>query len=336
MSPADRARGAASLADTVRRRHPERVQRIRGVIERQVASDLELDERIAPGEHLQGTALQAGPDTTVAVGHSFYPHTSDLGTFPSDAAPHLMRIKVGGFDSPHIRSLAHASTPITSIEAEGWMRAALGDEWADYAYRVDYRNKVDFDAPATMFRFAVVVDRSGTALLAPTDFDWARVDLNDARTVRKVEPVAPNHTLSAHLAEHGSFVDAASYRPPGIDSDGRWELAVTTVNPNPGSMPAFAALGTALCIRGNVDTGFIPEALDLTGTTGTLQYRRRGRDGIFHRTFPIPDAEPIAGELSPNHERSWSYPAMVTPTTPVQWASGLIPHWREMFAYGPL
>lgn len=328
MSVEDPFRRSAEIADAVRGLYPRRVTRVQNTIKRVVAVELKTNDRIDPGDRLGGPAFDTR-DTRVCVGHSFRPYVTDLGSFPEGVAPQFVRLGVSV-----TRSAADAGITISYEEAEGWLRAALGVEWSDYAYH--YGATTDCRSPASYFRFGVIIDRTGRSLLAPDNFDWTRID-GEGTVARKIVPDPANFELIEQLERTGPYSDTSAYRDPRTTPDGRWGLAVTTANPDPSSIRAFDALVDRLSVRGLIDTRFIPHAVHLAGATAVVEFRRLGVDRIFRESVPVPTEEdlrirPESGEWA----LQFGYHPPVFPLEPNQWASGLCTHWTEMFAYGPL
>lgn len=174
-----------SIADALRHTYPVQIACLQKSILAYLATGFSVD-RIALVDRLIGPSLLATSEAYIAVGHSYYPFTEELGTFAVDASPRLVRIQVGGFSSPHIRTMMDAASPITAVEAEGWLRAALGQRWADYAYQ--YGSAEDLDASAHRVRFAVVLDSRGDPLVVPDDFDWGKFDRGHPLWVRRLDP----------------------------------------------------------------------------------------------------------------------------------------------------
>ncbi len=174
-----------SIADALRHTYPVQIARLQKSITSYLAAGFSVD-RIALADRLTGPSLLAASEAYIAVGHSYRPFTEQPGSFAVDASPHLLRIQVGGFNSPHIRTMVDAASPVTVVEAEGWLRAALGQRWADHAYQ--YGLVEDLHASAHTVRFTVVLDSRGNPLVVPDDFDWARFDRDHRVWVRKLDP----------------------------------------------------------------------------------------------------------------------------------------------------
>ncbi|WP_156399560.1 hypothetical protein [Rhodococcus sp. Leaf278] len=324
------------VAQFVRRSHPVVITRLRNRIELLVTSRGRSDDRLGPHERLQGPASR---DETirVVVACSFHPYTDDLGTFPPETGPVFVRVRVAGRrlppTEPPLRTIGPPDAPIPVTEAEGWVRAALGDRWADYAY--EYGDGREPTASAAAFRFGVILDRTAAPMLAPDNFDWSRIDGPTENGVRKLAASAGNAVLQQYLSEFGPYAATSRYLDPSTTPDGRWRVRVDSRNADPGTLDTFTALANRLRIRGVVDTRFVPLSLDLEGRTANLVYQLTGSPALYDAHVPIP-TEP---ELRvPPTDRTWGeqygyYPPVI-PLTAEQWASGLCAFWTEMVAYG--
>ncbi|OZC87118.1 hypothetical protein CH254_15620 [Rhodococcus sp. 06-412-2C] len=324
------------VAQFVSRSHPAVITRLHNHIQLLVTSRGRSDDRLGPHERLQGPASR---DETirVVVACSFHPYTDDLGTFPPETGPVFVRVRVVGRrlppTEPPLRTIGPPDAAIPVTEAEGWVRAALGEWWADYAY--EYSDHREPTAPAAWFRFGVILDRTAAPMLAPDNFDWSRIDGPAENGVRKLASSAGNAFLQQHLSEVGPYAATARYLDPRTTPDGRWRVRVDSHSAYPGTLDTFTALANRLRIRGVVDTRFVPISLDLEGGTATLVYQLTGSPALYDAHVPIP-TEPELRVLPT--DQTWGarygYHPPVFPLTADQWASGLCAFWSEMVAYG--
>ncbi|MDV8020087.1 hypothetical protein [Rhodococcus sp. IEGM 1330] len=326
------------VAQFVSRSHPAVITRLHNHIQLLVTSRGRSDDRLGPHERLQGTASR---DETIRVfvACSFRPYTDDLGTFPSETGPVFVRVRVVGRQlpptEPPLRTIGPPDAPIPVTEAEGWVRAALGDRWADHAY--EYRDGRDSiaAAAAASFRFGVILDRTATPVLAPDNFDWSRIDNPTENAVRKLAPSAGNTSLQQRLSTFGPYAATARYLDPRTTPDGRWRVRVDSRNADPGTLDTFTVLADRLRIRGVVDTRFVPLSLDLEGRIARLVYQLTGSPALYDAHVPIPTEPEL--RVRPT-DRTWidhyGYHPPALPLTAEQWASGLCAFWTEMVAYG--
>lgn len=334
---ASQAEEVHTVAQLVRCNHPDVITRLRNHIDLLVTSRGRSGDRLGPDERLQGPASR-DETTRVVVACSFHPYSDDLGTFVPETGPVFVRVRVVGRrlspTEPPLRTIGSPNAAIPVTEAEGWVRAALGDRWADYAY--EYRDAREPTASrAASFRFGLLLDRTAAPMLAPDNFDWSRIDGPNENTVRKLAPSAVNVPLQQHLSKFGPYAATADHLDPRTTPDGRWRVRVDSRNADPGTLDTFTLLADRLCIRGVVDTRFVPLSLDLEGRIATLVYQLTGSPALYDADVPIP-TEP---ELRvPPTDRTWveqyGHHPPIFPLTAEQWASGLCAFWTEMVAYG--
>lgn len=335
MSTTDRLQESLQVARAVSSAHQNEISRFRNWVQRAIIAGFRSEDRIAGPDRLRGPSV-VDRSTVVSVRHSFSPTGRDLAS-PTLISPRFFRIEVRGSISPGLNPGSSAPT-VAYSEAEGWLRAALGPRWADYAYHLVSRSPANCYEPASSVRFAVIIDSAGSPLLAPTDFEWPKFTGQDDVVVRKIDPHPQNRVLIANLIRNGPFDVPSGKQARGIVRDKQIDLIVGMNRPEPSSIPAFRALVSALRTPARVDSRFLPLAATLNGTTGLVEFRREGHVQVFHEAFPVPTYEHLT--TVPSSSESWTalygFPSMSIPATPCTWAAGLCAYWREGVAYGGL
>ncbi len=336
MLHTDGPANAADVAARIRTRHPGPIAFLQHDIRSMVMSGGRSDIRLRPDQRLYGPSVYDDA-TRIVVGHSFHPYTADLGTFPADSLPMFVRVVVSAYplapSAPPLRVQSDPTAEVSLVEAEGWFRAGMGDEWADYAYLRAADDAIP--ARAGVYRFGLILDVTGAPLLAPTNFEWSRVDGRPDRGIHKLAPSDANIVLRERILREGPFADPSAYLDPRTTPDGRWRIETSVRDADDDTAATFWMLTDLLRVRGGVHTRFVPVAFHLVGRSATLTYRLVGRPGIYDATVPIPSSTDLASTPSQgDHVGRYGYHPPVFPMTAGQWAHGLCAFWMEMVAYG--
>ncbi|MDV6260179.1 hypothetical protein [Rhodococcoides yunnanense] len=243
-----------------------------------------------------------GPSLTVRglrihVRHS-YQDGGDLGSFPAEADPLLLRIHVQGFSDEYQDRTAAQSNLVDSVtdpEAEAWTRALLGQRWADYAYEL-VRTPNPPKNTATRMRFAqrvyvLLLDADGEPTLAPDNFAFQRV-WNGTDSARKTIPTSL--AVAAHLRAVGPFFETAAIRDPNTEADGGWRLHITGNDTE--SLPTAAAataqsLIRRVRVRGRVASRFRPTRVHVEQDQVCVYFRWAKNPNTFAMTLRLPRSE---------------------------------------------
>ena len=336
MPHTDGPANAADVAARIRTRHRGPITLLQNDIRSMVTSEGRSDMRLRPDQRLYGPSVYDDA-TRIVVGHSFHPYTADLGTFPADRVPTFVRVVVSAYllapSAPPLRVQSDPTAEVSLVEAEGWFRAGVGEEWADHAYLRAADDAIP--ARAGVYRFGLILDVTGVPLLAPTNFEWSRVDGRPDHGILKLAPSDANTVLRERILREGPFADPSAYLDPRTTPDGRWRIETSLLDADDDAAATFRMLTDLLRVRGGVHTRFIPVAFHLVGRSATLTYRLVGRPGIYDATVPIPSPADLASPPPPgDHVGRYGYHPPVFPMTAGQWAHGLCAFWMEMVAYG--
>ncbi|KZF07310.1 MULTISPECIES: hypothetical protein [unclassified Rhodococcus (in: high G+C Gram-positive bacteria)] len=267
---------------------------------RHIAADRTLshrDPRWPIDDHpVEGPSLTV-PGLRIHMRHS-YQDAGDLGSFPAEGNPLLLRIHVQGFSDEYQDRTAARSNLVDSVtdpESEAWTRALLGERWADYAYEL-VRTPNPPKNPATLMRFAqrvyvLLLDTDGQPTLAPDNFAFQRV-WDGIDSARKIIPTSP--AVAAHLSAVGPFFETADIRDPNTEADGAWRLHIT--GDDTGSLPTPASttaqnLIRRVRVRGRVDTKFRPIRVHVEQDQARVYFRWAKNPNTFAITLRLPQSE---------------------------------------------
>lgn len=265
-----------------------------------IAADRTLshpDPRWPISDHpVEGPSLTV-PSLRIHVRHS-YQDGGDLGSFPPEVNPLVLRIHVQGFSDEYQDRRAAKSDLLDSVtdpEAEAWTRALLGQRWADYAYEL-VRTPNPPKNTATRMRFAqrvyvLLLDAHGEPTLAPDNFAFKRV-WDGIDSARKIIPTSP--AVAAHLRSVGPFFETAGIRDPNTETDGGWRLDVT--GDDIGRLPTLAAatarsLIRSVRVRGRVDSKFRPIRVHVEQDRARVYFRWAKNPNTFAMTLRLPRSE---------------------------------------------
>lgn len=267
---------------------------------RHIAADRTLshrDPRWPIDDHpVEGPSLTV-PGLRIHMRHS-YQDAGDLGSFPAEGNPLLLRIHVQGFSDEYQDRKAAQSNLVDSVtdpEGEAWTRALLGERWADYAYElVRIPNPPKTMATRMWFMqriFLLLIGDDGEPMLAPDNFAFRRV-WHGIDSARKIIPTSP--AVAAHLRAVGPFFETADIRDPNTEADGGWRLHIT--GDDTGSLPTPAAttarnLIRRVRVRGRVDTKFRPIRVHVEQDQARVYFRWAKNPNTFAMTLRLPRSE---------------------------------------------
>lgn len=265
---------------------------------RHLAADRTLSNprRSVDDRPVEGPSLTV-PGLRIHVRHS-YQDAADLGSFPVESNPLLLRIHVQGFcDEYRDRTAARSNLvdSVTDPEGEAWTRALLGPRWADYAYELVRAPKPPTNTATRMLLaqrvYALVLDADGEPTLAPDNFDFQRV-WDGIDSARKIVPTSP--AVAAHLEAVGPFFETADIRDPNTEADGGWRLHVT--GDDAGSLPPASAttvrkLIRRVRVRGRVDSKFRPIRVHVEQGRACVYFRWAKNPNTFAMTLRLPQSE---------------------------------------------
>ncbi|MGV8871760.1 MAG: hypothetical protein ACOH2Q_04485 [Rhodococcus sp. (in: high G+C Gram-positive bacteria)] len=267
---------------------------------RHIAADRTLshpDPRWPISDHpVEGPSLTV-PGLRIHVQHS-YQDGIDLGSFPAESNPLVLRIHVQGFSDEYPDRNAAGSTLMDSVtdrEGEAWTRALLGEWWADHAYelvRIPNPPKTVATRMWLMQRiYLVLLSDDGEPMLAPDNVAFRRV-WHGIDSARKIVPTSP--AVAAHLEATGPFFETEDIRDPNTEADGGWRLEITGDNIDGLSKTAAATarrLMQSVRIRGRIDTEFRPVRVHVTQDQACVYFRWAKNPNTFAMTLRFPQSE---------------------------------------------
>lgn len=245
---------------------------------------------------VEGPSLTV-PGLRIHVRHS-YQGAADLGSFPAESNPLLLRIHVQGFSDEYQDRKAAGSNLVDSVtdpESEAWTRALLGQRWADYAYDLVRTPKRPTNTATRMLFaqrvYALLLDAHGEPTLAPDNFAFQRV-WNAIDSARKIIPTSS--TVAAHLRAVGPFFETADIRDPNTEADGGWRLDITGDDTENLPTPAAATarnLIRRVRVRGRVDSRFRPIRVHVEQDRARVYFRWAKNPNTFAMTLRLPRSE---------------------------------------------
>lgn len=295
------------------------------------------DVHVGSSLPVKGSSVLDPQSTVVTVRAGSRPGLEEYGSFPSDAQPCLVMVQVKGFAAgSDPDDLRRPRRPVAAEEAAGWMRAVIGDDWADYAYVLVHDTTVTTSMACHLF--VVFVDcATREPSLAPNDLDWNRLPRSRYGTFAKAEPDPRNVVLVDTLATTGPYADTAGLTPKMYAPYGTWDdVALDSSAATRECLPAFTALADRLVVRRRVHERFRPVSVTLVGTDITVTYRHP-IDATTDRTVSIvaPTMTDIERrQTDTRHGLSGDGGSYVK--TMSGWANGVTGNWRESIAYGPM
>ncbi|OZE84013.1 hypothetical protein CH305_06095 [Rhodococcus sp. 15-649-2-2] len=243
---------------------------------------------------VEGPSLTV-PGLRIHVRHS-YQNAADLGSFPAEANPLLLRIHVQGFSDEYQDRKAARSNLVDSVtdpESEAWTRALLGQRWADYAYELVRTPKQTNTAKPMLFAqrvYALLLDADGEPTLAPDNFAFQRV-WNGIDSARKFIPTSS--AVAAHLVAVGPFLKTADIRDPNTEADGGWRLHTTGDDTETLPTPAAAtarSLIRRVRVRGRVSSRFRPTRVHVELDQVRVYFRWAKNPNLFAMTLRLPQS----------------------------------------------
>lgn len=162
---------------------------------------------------------RSGAELTVGA---MFSDPSNLGTF-DDATPIQITVGINGYSSDRSLTERKSRLQIPQSEQVEWVRAVLGKEISDYAYRALALLEQLENRPAF---YIVLLDQKGNPRLAPEDFNWDAVG-SGGHWVRpiKISPSQDNRELRSWLKTQG---DLSPVDPRNELDDRDWSLAVVS------------------------------------------------------------------------------------------------------------
>lgn len=296
--PADDKSDAVSVAALVEARYRRDIAVYRDLLVH-TAADHRVDDRgnrwPAHARLVEGLSL-LDPDLRI---HLFHTHQDggDLGSFPPGTNVLALRIHVRAFPAQvPTRTAARGQLvdAVSTIEADGWVRALLGDHWADHSYEILLRK--DQDPPTlrgmTAQRlYLVLLDRQARPLLAPDNFDFRRVWLR-VDSARKIAP--RSRPLAERVRRDGPYVATAAIRDPRTDTDGTWLIEVTGLDPahlTPLAGDTATRLIRSVRTRGAIDTRVRPLRAHIGTTVLCVFFLWEGDPETYAVTLRPPQTE---------------------------------------------
>ncbi|CCQ13765.1 putative uncharacterized protein [Rhodococcus sp. AW25M09] len=243
------------------------------------------------------------PGLRIHVRHS-YQDAADLGSFPAESNPLLLRIHVQGFSDEYRDRTAARSNLVDSVtdpEGEAWARALLGPRWADYAYELVRTPKSPTNTATRMLFaqrvYALLLGDDGEPMLAPDNFAFRRV-WHGIDSARKIVPTSP--VVVAHLDAVGPFFRTEDFRDPNTDADadadadGGWRLDITGEDVD--GLPKTAAstarsLTRSVRVRGRVDTKFRPIRVHIEQDQARVYFHWAMNPNTFALTLRFPQSK---------------------------------------------
>lgn len=222
---------------------------------------------------------------------------NDLGSFPMGTAALAVCIHVQAFSADFPTRQAARNDlldGITEVEGDGWVRALLGDHWADHSYAlVQSNNPPRWVRPFHTAQrvYVVLLDENAKPLLAPDNFRfqglWVGVD-----SARKIEP--RDLELAARIVRGGPYADTDTFRDPRTEKDGGWRIEVTGLDPEelaPLAGETAQRLIRGVRIRGAVDTRFRPLRVHVDATVLWVYFQWEGDAETYALTVRPPQTE---------------------------------------------
>ncbi|MDI9894093.1 hypothetical protein QM797_05085 [Rhodococcus sp. IEGM 1381] len=265
---------------------------------RRLAADRTLSNprRSVDDRPVEGPSLTV-PGLRIHVRHS-YQDAADLGSFPAESNPLLLRIHVQGFSDEYLDRTAARSNLVDSVtdpEGEAWTRALLGRRWADYAYELVRTPRPPTNTATRMLFaqrvYALLLDADGEPTLAPDNFAFQRV-WNGIDSARKIVPTSP--AVAAHLEAVGPFFETDDFRDPNTEADGGWRLHMTGADTESLPPPAAAtarSLIRRVRVRGRVASRFRPIRVHVEQDQVCVYFRWAENPTTFAMTLQLPLSE---------------------------------------------
>ncbi len=221
----------------------------------------------------------------IQVNVRYFP-VEDLGSFPPDRDPPLgIEVQVR---SRSDRLAVPESGPIADreIEMKAWARATLGHSWSTstYCLRPEKIGKADEDFGTRSF--IVIVDRTGSAIHAPANFDFNRASRVDS-PVTVTEILTPSNA-SENTSEY-MFSSTETFRDPSTNEDGTWKVHVVDLDKTGAdSVSTVQDLVSMLSVRGTVNHRFKPTSIILNNGEARLNFKILPHEDEYRLTFDIP------------------------------------------------
>ncbi|WP_328812422.1 hypothetical protein [Rhodococcus sp. NBC_00297] len=244
---------------------------------------------------VEGSSL-LDPGLRIHLGHT-HQDGGDLGSFPPGTEVLALRIHVQAF-SAEFPTLAAARRQfldsVSTVEADGWVRALLGDSWADHCYElvVDRDEASRTSHVMTAQRIHVLLlDQHARPLLAPDNFAFRRLWFRISST-RKIPPRDPE--LAAEINRDGPYSRTKEIRDPRTEKDGGWRIDVTGLSPSqltPMAGDTARRLIRGVRMRGAIDTRFRPTRVHVDPTLLWVYFRWDGDPETYALTLCPPQTK---------------------------------------------
>lgn len=296
--PAENPPDAVSVAALVEARYRREIAVYRDLLAHTAADHRVADRGNRWPAHarlVEGLSL-LDPDLRI---HLFHTHQDggDLGSFPPGENALALRIHVRAFPAQvPARTTARGQlvVAVSTVEADGWVRALLGDHWTDHSYEILLRK--DQGPPTlrgitTQRLYLVLLDQQAQPMLAPDNFDFRRVWLR-VDSARKIAP--RSRPLAERIRRDGPYIDTAAIRDPRTDTDGTWLIDVTGADPahlTPLAGDTATRLIRSVRTRGALDTPLRPLRVHIGTTVLWVYFQWEGDPETYAVTLRPPHAE---------------------------------------------